>query len=102
MSRDSHQLHSSFLYKKEFAPGGSKFFPVRAMRGSRKSLQRGSNFFTFLVDYGKEDTITTMSGPNGVSLAGRWLHNTECWLVSFFFWFYMGSGPILLRNPIFL
>ena len=75
MSRDSHQLHLFseivlFSTRKEFAPGGSKFFPVRAMRGSRKPLQRGSNFFTFLVDYGKEDTITTMSGPIKWRFAG--------------------------------
>ena len=33
---------------------------------------------------------------NGVSLAGRWWPNTECWLVSFVV--LRGSGPILLRK----
>ena len=48
------------------------------MRGSRKFCQRGSNFdnvfcFIFLVDEGREDPSTTISGPslNGVSLACR-------------------------------
>ena len=36
---------------------------------------------------------------NGVSLACRWWPNIECWLE----WFviFRGSGPILLRNPLF-
>ena len=37
---------------------------------------------------------------NGVSLACRWWPNVECWLGSFEnSW---GSGPVLLRNSIFL
>ena len=43
------------------------------MRGSRKICQRGSNFenvyfcfvlFSFLVDEGREDPNTTISGPS--------------------------------------
>ena len=35
------------------------------MRGSRKFCQRGSNFDTFfLVDEGREDPSTTVSGPS--------------------------------------
>ena len=37
---------------------------------------------------------------NGVSLAGRWWPITECCLVAL--WFYRGSRPVLLRDPIFL
>ena len=33
------------------------------MRGSRKFCQRGSNFFSFLVDDGREDPYTTIRGP---------------------------------------
>ena len=36
---------------------------------------------------------------NGVSLAGRWWPNIECWLGSFVV--FRGSGPVLQRNPIF-
>ena len=37
---------------------------------------------------------------NGVSLACRWWPNIKCWLGSFVI--FRGSGPALLRNPIFL
>ena len=37
---------------------------------------------------------------NGVSLACRWWPNVECWLGSFEN--FKGSGPVLLRNSIFL
>ena len=37
---------------------------------------------------------------NGVSLAGRRWPNVECWLSSFEN--FRGSGPVLLRNSIFL
>ena len=37
---------------------------------------------------------------NGVSLAGRWWPNFECWLGNFVN--FRGSGSVLLRNPIFL
>ena len=61
------------------------------MRGSRKFFQRGSNFdyVFFLVDDGREDQNTTISGPS--SNAGLVV-----------LWFYSVSGPVLLRNPIFL
>ena len=62
------------------------------MRGSRKFFQRGSNFdyvFFFLVDDGREDPNTTISGPS--SNAGLVV-----------LWFYSGSGPVLLGNYIFV
>ena len=34
------------------------------MRGSRKFCQRGSKFDFFLVDDGREDPNTTISGPS--------------------------------------
>ena len=41
----------------------------------------------YLVDERRENPNATMSGPssalNGVSLAGRWWPNIECWLCSF-------------------
>ena len=61
------------------------------MRGSRKFFQSGSNFdyVFFLVDDGREDPNTTISGPS--SNAGLVV-----------LWLYSGSGPVLLRNSIFL
>ena len=64
------------------------------MRGSRKSFQRRSNFLTFvfrwLGDRGSKYhyELAIIGSPakrhlNGVSLAGRWWPNTECWLVRF-------------------
>ena len=37
---------------------------------------------------------------SGVSLECRWWPNIDCWLCSFVI--FRGSGPVLLRNPIFL
>ena len=54
---------------------------MHAMRGSRKFCQRGSNFdgfFSVLVDEGREDPITTISGPssacqrNAILMAFHW------------------------------
>ena len=87
------------------------------MRGSRKFCQGRSNFdefffvfFCFITWWGEEGSKyhfkRAINGPpakrhlNGVSLAGRWWPNIECWIVSFFI--LRGSGPVLLRNPIFL
>ena len=73
------------------------------MRGSRKFFQKGSNFdyfffffffFFFKVDDGREDPDTTISGS---PLAGQTLN---AGLVAL--WYYRGSGPVLVRNPIFL
>ena len=49
---------------------------------------------------------TTIGTPtkchlNGVSLECRWGPNIECWLSSFVIRSFMGSEPVLLRNPIF-
>ena len=72
-------------------------------------LQRGptifivfSYFFSWLGERGsKYNYKGAIIGPsakrhlNGISLAGRWWPNTECWLVSFIaLWFYRVSGPI--------
>ena len=82
---------------------------------SRRFCQRGSNFddfFSFLVDEGREDQNTTISEPslarqlnaiyhlNGVLLVSRYWPNIECWHGSFVM--FRGSGPVLLRNPKFL
>ena len=65
--------------------------------------------FFFVVDEGKRIQISNkwaIFGPlakrhlNGVSLAGRWLPNIECWFGSFVN--LQGIRPVLLRNPIFL
>ena len=81
------------------------------MCGSRKFYERGSNFFTFfffffffffLIDKGREGPNTTISGPSylfGVSLAGRWWPNTECWLVSFVV--LQGIRTNIAKNPMF-
>ena len=47
------------------------------------------------------DQRSRLSEPlNGVSLACQWWPNVECWLGSFEN--FRGSGPVLLRNSIFL
>ena len=38
---------------------------------------------------------------NDVALVSQWWPNIECWLMVAL-WFSRGSGPVLLRNPIFL
>ena len=87
------------------------------MCGSRKFCQRGTPLTTiysfillFLVWWGEEWSKyhykRAINGPpakrhlNGVSLAGRWWSNIECWIGSFVV--LRGSGPVLLRNPLFL
>ena len=69
------------------------------MCGSRKFFQRGSNVFLFLVDEGREGPNTTLRGP---SMAFRWRADggptLNAGLVAL--WFFRGSGPVLLRNPI--
>ena len=80
-------------------------------------IQRGSNFdnvfylffVCFFLVWGEEGFKyhykRAIKGQpakrhlNGVSLAGRWWPNIECWLCSFVI--LRGSGPVLLRNPIF-
>ena len=49
------------------------------MRGSRKFCQRGPTFFLcFLVDGGREDPNTTISGPSLAPPANRH-ENGICW-----------------------
>ena len=82
-------------------------FVVR-MRGSRKFCQRESNFATFCFWGSKIALKAGHHHFNGVSLAGDWWPNIECWLGNFgfpwirtscakktiFLWFSSGgSGP---------
>ena len=74
------------------------------MRGSRKFCQRGSKidgFFLSLMRVGRIQIPhykRAINGPsakrhlNGVSLAGRWWPNIECWIGSFVI--LRGSGPV--------
>ena len=65
----------------------------------------GKHNTAFLVDKGRKDPNTTLSGPSSAHLNGvlptcrRW-PNIEFWLGSFVI--FSGSGPILLGNPIFM
>ena len=54
-----------------------------------------TTFYLFLVDEGREDPNTIISGP---SMTFRW-PIIECWLRSFAI--FRGSEPVLLRNSIF-
>ena len=83
------------------------------MRGSREFYQRGSNLdnvFIFLVEEGWEDPNTTICGlssarqRNAISMAFRWRADDGPALNagSVALRFFRGSGPKLLRNPIFL
>ena len=91
---------------------------IIGMRGSRKFCQRGSifdngfflSFFFFFLE-GRDDPnkyhykraligLPAKRHLNGVSLACRLWPKIECWYGSL--WFFNGSGPVLLRNPIFL
>ena len=73
------------------------------MRGSKAFCQRGSNF-----DKGREDPNTIISGPSSsrkrhaIYMAFRWREDDgltmNAGLVAVIF---RGSGPELLRNPIF-
>ena len=63
----------------------------------------------FLVDKGREDPNTTISGPSSArqwnaikwrSLACWWLPNIECWLGSFVI--FSGSGPNIAKKPYIL
>ena len=68
-----------------------------------ESFVRGGPTLTmfFLVDEGREDPSTTISGP---SSAFRWRADDgptmNAGLVALRF--FRGSGPVLLENPIFL
>ena len=81
------------------------------MRGSKKFCQRGSKIDKmFLVDEGNRDSNATIIGPslarkqNAILMAFRWRANYGPTLNtgSIALRFYMGSGPVLLRNPLFL
>ena len=84
---------------------------VMHMCGSRKFFRGGPTLtMLFLVDEWREDPNSTISGPsltcqwkhhlNVISLACRWWPTLNAGLVAL--WFFRGSGPVLLRNPIFL
>ena len=80
------------------------------MRGSRKFLTEGFTFDNVLVVEGREDLNTTVSGPssihqrNAIYMAFRWRADDgltlNVGLVAL--WLFRGSGPVLLRNPVFL
>ena len=77
------------------------------IRGSRKFCQRGSNFDNFfLFDEGKNDTNTTFSGPsttrqrNAILMAFRWRADDGTTLNAGLV-ILRGSGPVLLKTPIF-
>ena len=68
------------------------------LHGSRKFCQRGSIFF--LVDEGIEDPNTTINRPSSARQRNADDGPTlNAGLVAVIF---RGSGPVLLRNPIFL
>ena len=70
-------LFSSFLlFLSRWREGGSKYHYKRAIIG-----------------------LPAKRHLNGVSLACRWWPNIKCWLGSFKI--FRGSGPVLLRNPIY-
>ena len=85
---------------------------IKINLGARKFCQRGSNFDNFFFNLIREEGSKydyfwgAIIGPpanrhlNGVSLAGRWWPNNECWLGSFVI--FRGLGSVLLRDPIFL
>ena len=86
------------------------FRGLKYMRGSRKFCQRGSNLdIVFLVDEGREDPSTTISGLSmarqrnaikwrfaGVLMMAQ--HGMLAWQLRFF----RGSGPVSSENPYFL
>ena len=82
---------------------------IKVKLGSRKSCQRGSNSDVFF-DEGKEDPNTTKIGPslasqrNDIIMAFCWRAKAgptlSVGLVALYF--FRGSGPVLLGNPIFL
>ena len=92
-----NSLLDDTLYGKHFICITNYKKYAHIMRGSRKFCQMGSKFdnvfFSFFVDEGVEDPKVhykwAIIGPlakrnlDGVSLAGRWWPNIDCWLASF-------------------
>ena len=79
------------------------------IRGSKKFCQRGSNFDkVLLVEEGREDPNTTISGPpakrylNGMAFRWRVIDDPTLNADLVVLRFVRGSGPVLLRNPIYL
>ena len=66
----THMTHASLYMKSGFNVLLSTYIEhFQLMRGSRQFCQRGSNFdnvffFSFLVDEGRKDPNTTISGPS--------------------------------------
>ena len=75
-------------------------FSVFNMRGPRTFCPRGPNLtFSFkyiLVDEGRGDPNTTLSGPSSADNGATVNAGFDCSFVIF-----RGSRPVLLRNPIF-
>ena len=77
------------------------------MCGSRKLYQRTSNSDNvfvgfFLVDQGTENQNITKSGPLSDRQRKRNAGGPMVAQHRMLAWFFRGSGPVLLRNPIFL
>ena len=62
----------------------------------KRFVNEGSTLTFFLVGDGREDQNIAISGP----FSCRGWPNIVCWLESFVI--FRGSGPVLLRNPLFL
>ena len=81
---------------------------ARIQKVFSEGVQLRQRFFLFfwVMSGSKYYLFRAIIGPpakrhlNGVSLAGRWWPNIECWIGSLVI--LRGSGPVLLRIPIFL
>ena len=76
-------------------PGGSNFdnFFFKLMRGEER----------IQIPQKAGHHRPTSETPHGVSLAGRWWPNIECWLCTFVaLCFFRGSGPVFLWKPFIL
>ena len=72
-----------------------------SMRGSRKFFQRGSNFlYIFLVNEWIQ--IQLKSGHHRLAFCWRADDGQTLNAGLVALWFLRGSGPVLLRNPMFL
>ena len=71
------------------------------MRGSRKFIILSTLTTFFLVDDGREGPHTIITGPSSAHQRHRWrADDGRAFNVGSFLTF-RGSGPVLLRNPIF-
>ena len=79
---------------------------LKTMRGSRKFSQRGSNVDNFYFYQGREDPVTTISGPlstskrNAIEMAHPGVPMTFQHWIWLDVWFFRGSGPVLLPDSL--